>query len=87
LPPRSIVWQIRIDATVDHGGCRYGALAFVALVLAEEAVLGEESLTDLLEVHRISEGGTRLMNGVGGQFGQLFTRKRVVANVQCRELI
>jgi hypothetical protein len=50
----------RIDATADHGSRRDGVLAPVELVLSGESMLGEESLSDFLEIDRISRGCPRL---------------------------
>jgi hypothetical protein len=48
-------------------------------------VFGEEALPDLLEINRVSCGGIRLVDRVGGELKQLLRWKRVVPNGQGAE--
>ena len=86
LPPSNVIQQVGVDATVDHGGGGDGVLALVVLVLSENR-FREEPLPNPFEIDRISRGGPRLIDSVGGELEQLLGRKGVVVNVQCPELL
>ena len=45
-------------------------------------MLGEESLTNVLAVDRLSLRRTRFVDGIGGELEELFGRKCVVPDVQ-----